>query len=302
MPQHETIPKTALAFLWILASPHVMGSKHRQGNHPSLNPNTPAAGTHEEAAQNTSSSKTYFGYFRQGDALLNAHRKAATTTLPPRLQGMQRISQLFSLLWGSSQLFLAQLTANVKGASKKGQYKTIEDGGSSNSLGSSLAQGTALLSPHLCPTSTVWTKQDVPKNTPSSLSWGWGAREEEDKAMTLPIPVLPIKVSPKITAGTWPCLPGTQSSVKHLPQVLKLVGWELQMLCLAGASQNLKPQLSGGDWRATETLQTGEKEFQGYHSCNNCTLENFLTPPNSQLSIGWKGLSEQKPHSFQVEK
>lgn len=122
-----------------------MGSKHRQGNHPLLNPNTPAAGTQEEPAQHTSSCKTCFSYFRQGNALLNAHRKAATATLPPRLQGMQRISQLFSLLWGSSQLFLAQLTADVKGASKKGQHKTTKDGGSSNSLGSSLVLGTALL-------------------------------------------------------------------------------------------------------------------------------------------------------------
>lgn len=187
MPQHETIPKTALTFPWILASPHVMGSKHRQGNHPLPNPNTPAAGTHEEPAQNTSSCKTCFGYFRQGKGLLNAHRKAATTTLPPRLEGMQRISQLFSLLWGSSQLFLAQLTEDVKGASKKANIKPPRKGGSSDSLGSSLAQGTVLLSPHLCSTSTVWTKQDVPKNTPSPLSKEpEGERQERRKAKPWP--------------------------------------------------------------------------------------------------------------------
>lgn len=47
----------------------------------------------------------------------------AVTTLPPRLQRIWSIFQLISLLWGSSQLFLAELTADVKGASKKANIK-----------------------------------------------------------------------------------------------------------------------------------------------------------------------------------
>lgn len=62
-------PKTALIFPRIMASPHVMGNKHGQGDHPLMNLNTPAAGTHRKALQNVgkhvSSFKTRFSYFRQ---------------------------------------------------------------------------------------------------------------------------------------------------------------------------------------------------------------------------------------------
>ena len=78
--------------------------------------------------------------------------------LPPRLQRIQSIFQLISLLSGSCQLFLAKLTADVKGASKKANVKPSSATGSSDFWNSTLSQGTALLSPYLYSSPTFLAK------------------------------------------------------------------------------------------------------------------------------------------------